>query len=105
MLLLHYSLSGVSFTALYTSSHTFTQHGNLVQRFPRSIDIGTAKMTKRGSGLINGAAQPQRLNDASWSQIEVLTNQVNDLLIGDFPSAEGFNKERERASDTNGIGD
>ena len=45
----------------YTGSGTFTQHGNLVEGFPGSFDVCTAKVTKCRGWLVDRTAQIQEL--------------------------------------------
>src|SRR5260221_6713874 len=73
---------GLAF-ALDSSPHTLAQHRHFVKCFPGRINIGAAKVAKRGRGLINGLAQVQFLDDASRAQVKMLIDQADDLLVGD----------------------
>src|SRR5689334_6743382 len=85
-------------------SSAFPQHWNFIQRLPGQINIGTSEVTEGGCGLIDGAAQVERLNNASWTQIEMLVDKANNLFVRDLPCTKGLHKERERTSHANSVG-
>src|SRR5579884_1370976 len=75
-----------------------------VERLPGSDDVAAAKVAESGCGLVDGAAQVERLDDGRRSQVEVFVNQVDDLFVGDVAGAKGLNEERERACHADGVG-
>src|SRR5579885_3227477 len=87
------SLPGI----LHAGPDAFAQHGNLVERLPGQLDIGAPEVAEGGGGLIDRAAQVQRLDNPGGAQIEVLVDQANNLRVRNLTRAKGIDKERERA--------
>ena len=48
--------------------------------------------------------QIKHLGDGVWTQVEHLTHQLDDLVVGNFASAEGIQRNRSRLSDADCVG-
>ena len=64
-------------------------------------------MAESGGLLINGPLQIQLLDDASRSEIEIVANDADDVLLGaaTFDRAVGLNVDGEWVGEADSVGD
>src|SRR5579885_2890463 len=78
---------------------------DFIQPLPGGVNVCAAKVAVGSGGLVDGAPQVEALNDACRAQVEMLADQSDQFFVADFARAKGLHKDRERASNANGIGD
>ena len=60
------------------------------------FDRGTTEVAVGRSGLVHRVQQIQHGGDRVWTQVEVLANQADDLVVGQLAGAEGVQRDRSR---------
>ena len=84
-------------------SSRFPQRFRSIGLFPGEALVFAPEVPVSRGLAVNGAAQVQVADDGAGAQVEVLTDQFGDLLIGDFARAEGLDVDRERVRHANGV--
>src|SRR5215469_5529874 len=86
------------------SQRQVAQPCRLVRGFPSEVGIVAPEVTINRCLAIDGAAQPQRFNNALGRQLEVLAHQLLQLRLIDLAGSEGIDQNADRLSHAYGIG-
>src|SRR5215470_11694713 len=65
------------------------QSTGTIRTLPSEARTGAAKVAIRSSGFIDRPAQIKHFDNAFWSELEVLADQLGDLLFRNETGAEG----------------
>src|SRR5262249_50613012 len=63
------------------------------------------EVAERGRGLVDRAAQVQRLDDALGRQAEVLPDQSDDAVLGELARTEGLDVDGDGVGDADRVGE
>ena len=71
--------------------------------FPWRINVRPSEMAICGSRGIDGALEPQTLNDCTGTEIDQFSDGIGNDLIGNNAGGEGVDIERNRCGHPNRI--
>src|SRR5690348_7581958 len=77
----------------------------LVGSLPRQIEVGTPEVAVGRRLLVDRPSELQLANDFEGAQVEVLVDELLDGGDRNPLGAEGFDEDRHRLADADGIGD
>src|SRR5258708_21197602 len=80
------------------SAYTFAQHGDLIERFPGSINIGAAEVAEGGSRLVDGTPQVQGLDNACRTQVKMLVDEAQYFFVSNLAGAKCLDEEGDGTS-------